>query len=115
MQTVLFKTSDPTAADGMVEFYTVSLSLRDLDLKISIVQEIHGWWNNDTRRAILDPEFSTPPEVFTSFGDAVDRYSAVTANRARTGFVHAFSWDGFVGHPKNYRLIDPAGGPRRRP
>ena len=114
MQNVLFKTSEPATAEGMVEFYIVSLSLRDISEKISVVQEIHGWWNNSTRRATLDREFASPPETFASFSEAIDRYCALKIHRAKAGFVHSFSWDGFVGDPSNYKLIDLAAEPRLR-
>lgn len=106
MQSVLFKTSEPAAAQGMVEFYIVSLSLRDVSERISVVQEIHGWWNNGTRKATLDREFASPPETFASFSEAIDRYCSLKIHRARTGFVHSFSWDGFVGSPSNHKQID---------
>lgn len=106
MQNVLFKTSEPTTAEGMVEFYIVSLSLRNMDEKVSVVQEMHGWWNNSTRRATLDREFASPPEAFASFSDAIDRYCEMRINRAKAGFVHSFAWDGFLGDPSNYKKID---------
>lgn len=105
MQNVLFKTNDPANAQGMVEFYIVSLSLRELDQKISVVEEKHGWWDKSTGRAKLDPAFASAPEIFTSFADAIDRYCELRMNRARAGFVHSFSWDGFVGTPSNYKCI----------
>lgn len=112
MQSVLFKTSEPAAAEGMVEFYIVSLSLRDASERISVVQEMHGWWNNSTRKATLDREFASPPQVFESFSEAIDRYCALKIYRARMGFVHSFSWDGFVGHPSNHKQIDLSAEPR---
>lgn len=114
MQSVLFKTSEPAAAEGMVEFYIVSLGLQDINQKVSVVEEIHGWWSNQARKATLDREFASPPEVFGSFGDAIDRYCALRVNRAKAGFVHSFSWDGFVGDPSNYKRIDPSVEPRLR-
>lgn len=114
MQNVLFKISRPAFADGELEFYIVSLSLQGLNGKIGVVQESHGWWNNGTRKPTLDQEFLSPPESFASFSEAIDRFCALRVHRARAGFVHSFSWDGFVGDPSNYKLIDPSAEPRFR-
>src|SRR5579871_264164 len=59
MQSVLFKTNKPTEAEGRVEFCIVSLSWLGPNGKISVVQEIHGGWNNGTRMATFDREFES--------------------------------------------------------
>jgi hypothetical protein len=114
MQNVLFKTSDPIRADGMVEFYVVFLSLQGDAAQSSAVQERHGWLNTETGKVTLDPGYSSPPGTFDSFSEAVDRYCALRIERAKAGFVHAFSWDGFVGEPSNHRQIDIETDPRAR-
>jgi hypothetical protein len=106
MRTVLFKTDEPTNREAEVEFYIVSLSLLKPTGEASIVEETHGWWSNITRKPIFDQEHTVPPETFKSFSHAVDRYCALRLARAREGFVHSFSWEGFVGNPMNYRKID---------
>jgi hypothetical protein len=112
MQNVLFKVSDPIRADGMVEFYVVFLSLQDG--QTSLVHERHGWLNTETGKVTLDPGYSSPPGAFDSFSEAVDQYCALRIDRAKGGFVHAFSWDGFVGEPSNHRQIDIDTDPRIR-
>ena len=106
MQNVLFKTSEPTAAEGLVEFYAVSISLQDIAGRISVVEEIHGWWDSQTGKLTFDEDFTSEPEAFESFNDAVEKYCAMRLNRARSGFVHSFSWHSFSGAPTNYRLIE---------
>ena len=71
MQNVLFKTSEPTTAEGEVEFYAVSISLEDVTGQVSSVQEIHGWWNHQTGKVTIDQAFAPAPETFDSFGEAV--------------------------------------------
>lgn len=112
MQNVLFKTSEPAAVEGVVEFYAVSISLQDIAGQVSTVQEIHGWWNNQTGQITIDPALSSQPEVFESFSEAVDRYCALRFNRARTGFVHSFTWHCFTGTPTNYKRIEIPDGTR---
>jgi hypothetical protein len=111
MQNALFKISDPTAADGVVEFYAVSISLQDITGQVSSVQEMHGWWNNQTGKVTIDEEFSSEPEAFESFGEAVEKYCSLRISRARSGFVHSFSWHCFAGAPTNYKRIEMPGEP----
>ena len=106
MQNVLFKTREPATAEGMVEFYAVSLSLQDFTGQLSVVQEIHGWWNNQTGEVKIDQARRLEAETFQSFSEAVDRYCALRINRARTGFVHSFTWHCFTGVPTNYKRIE---------
>ena len=107
MQNVLFKISDPTTATGEVEFYIISISLQEFEgEQHSVVQERHGWGNNKTGLATFDHDFWSPAEGFASFGDAVDRYCTLRTNRARTGFVHSFSWHRFIGDPSGYKRIE---------
>jgi hypothetical protein len=108
MQNVLFKTSEPTTAEGMVEFYIISITLQDIkgNGQVSVVQEMHGWWSNEARKATLEPDVTSPPEAFVSFNEAIDRYCSLRINRARAGFVHSFSWDRFLGDPSNYKRIE---------
>ena len=107
MQNVLFKISEPTAAAGEVEFYIISISLQEFEgEQHSVVQERHGWWNNQTSMPTFDQDFWSPAEAFVSFGEAVDRYCTLRTNRARSGFVHAFSWHRFCGDPSGYKRIE---------
>jgi hypothetical protein len=106
MQNVLFKTSEPTIAEGMVEFYAVSISLQDITGHVSTVQEIHGWWSNKTGKVVIDQGFPSEPEAFESFSEAVERYCVLRIDRAKTGFVHSFSWHCFTGAPTNYKRIE---------
>jgi len=75
----------------------------------------HGFLNTETGKVTLDPGYSSPPAAFDSFSDAVDRFCALRIDRAKQGFVHAFSWVGFVGEPSNHRYIDIDMEPRIRP
>jgi hypothetical protein len=107
MQKALFNTSKPFAAEGDVEFYNISIRLEDIEgQRLSVVQEAHGWWNNETGQAVFDVDFASPPETFVSFDEAVDRYCTLRANRARTGFIHSFSWHPITGFRADYRPID---------
>ena len=115
MQNVLFKINEPTTAEGLVEFYAVSISLQDVTGHVSAVQEIHGWWSNKTGKVVIDQGFASEPEPFESFSEAVERYCALRINRARTGFVHSFSWHCFTGAPTNYKRIEIPAPPQPRP
>ena len=112
MQNVLFKTSEPTKTDGPVEFYAVSIALQDITGQVSAVQEMHGWWDNQTGKVTVDQAFSPDPETFDSFSAAVERYCVLRIRRARSGFVHSFSWHCFTGAPTNYKRIEIPGGAR---
>lgn len=106
MQNVLFKTSEPATVEGIVEFYAVSISLQDITGQVSAVQEIHGWWNKQTGKITIDQGLSSEPEVFGSFSEAVERYCVLKINRAKTGFVHSFTWHCFAGTPTDYKRIE---------
>jgi len=107
MQNVLFKINEPTTAQGDVEFYTISISLQEFEgQQVSVVQEKHGWWNNETRLPSFDQDFWSPAEAFASFNEAVDRYCTLRTNRAKFGFVHSFSWNRFIGTPSQYKQIE---------
>lgn len=107
MQNVLFRTSEPTSADGKVEFYNISLYFQDVrGQRLSVVQETHGWWNNETAKACFDEDYQPLTEAFVSFGEAVDRYCALRVDRARTGFLHSFSWHPLTGMPDYYSRIE---------
>jgi hypothetical protein len=107
MQNVLFKITEPTTAQGSVEFYTISITLQEFEgQQVSVVQEKHGWWNNETRLPSFDQDFWSPAEAFASFNEAVDRYCTLRTNRAKSGFVHSFSWNRFIGTPTQYKQIE---------
>jgi hypothetical protein len=98
MQNILFKTSEPTAAKGPVEFYNISLNFQEIQgRRLNVVHEKHGWWSNETGTATFDDGFTSPPEVFDSFSEAVDRYCAIRTSRASEGFMHSFSWHFLTG------------------
>jgi hypothetical protein len=100
MQNVLFRTNEPTAAAGKVEFYNISLFFQDVDgQRLNVVQETHGWWNNETAKAYVDEAYVPLTETYTSFEQAVDRYCARRILRARTGFMHSFTWHPLTGLP----------------
>lgn len=105
MQNVLFNTSEPTTAEGLVEFYAVSIALQDDTGQVSSVQEVHGWWNNQTGKVTFDEALSAE-QTFESFGEAVEKYCVLRVKRARAGFVHSFSWHCFTGTPSNYKRIE---------
>ncbi len=116
MQSVLFKTNEPTAEDEEAEFYAISITLQDFEgIQASVVLETHGWWSNKTGHATFDPNFKSVPEAFVSFGDGVDRYCFLRVSRARAGFIHSFSWPLFVGPPTNYKRIEIPVGPQFQP
>ena len=101
MQNLLFKISDPTAVEGQVEFYSISLSMHEAEGKrVNVVQGTHGWWSNESGQATFDEQSTTPPEEFEDFGTAVDRYCALQTNLAWTGFRHSFSWHRFTYAPR---------------
>ncbi len=106
MQSVLFKTSEPAAQQGMVEFYAVSIQLQEAPGQLTAVQEVHGWWNSQTGEKSLDQGPFSEPEYFESFSEAADRLYEVRLSRARAGFVHAFTWHCLVGTPTNHKRID---------
>lgn len=106
MQSVLFKTSDPAAQEGMVEFYAVSILLEESPRRLTAVQEVHGWWNSQTGEKSLDQGPFSEPEFFESFSEAADRFYEVRLSRARAGFVHSFTWHCLAGTPTNHKLID---------
>ena len=106
MQNVLFKTREPATTEGMVEFYAVSLTLHDFTGQLTLVQEIHGWWNPHAGKVTVDQGLRPEPETFPSFSEAVDRYCALRIHRAMTGFVHSFTWHCFSGVPTNYKRIE---------
>ena len=114
MQNLLFNTREPWNSEGLVEFYGVSFSLETIrGNRVSVVQEIHGWWNNETATTSYDETFAAPAETFDSFVDAVDRYSKICEMRASTGFLHSFSWNRYTGRPMNYKPVKLA--PVREP
>lgn len=107
MQNLLFNAREPWAVQGNVEFYGVSLSLENRRGKqVSVVQETHGWWSNETATTSYDETFVSLEEVFLSFAEAVERYSRIRTMRAATGFMHSFSWNPFTGRPMNYRPVE---------
>jgi hypothetical protein len=107
MQNALFKTKEPTAMQEKVEFYNISLSLQDIDgQRLSVVQEKHGWWDNETQKASWDEEFVSPPEAFVFFGEAVDRFCTLRIRHARNGFMHSFSWHPVTGAPAGYTRVE---------
>lgn len=107
MHTVLFKTNEPTAAKAVVEFYHISLSLQTIEgRRISFVQETHGWWSNETGKALLDGSSKAQPEEFESFEAAVDRFCQHRVNCAKKGFMHSFSWHPVTHTPTNYKLVE---------
>jgi hypothetical protein len=107
MHSALFNTNEPTAATGAVEFYYISLKLQTIEgRKVSFVQETHGWWSNETGKALLDDSFMSQPEEFESFEDAVDRFCQLRVNCAKRGFMHSFSWHPVTRTPTNYKLVE---------
>lgn len=107
MQNVLFRTNEPIAAAGKVEFYNISLFFQDVDgQRLNVVQETHGWWNTETAKAHFDEDYEPLTETFISFETAVERYCALRVLRARTGFMHSFTWHPLTGLPIQYTRID---------
>jgi len=107
MHRVLFKTSEPTAAPGKVEFYNISLSLEDIrGRQISFVHETHGFWSNETGKAWLEGGEKLPPEMFESLGEALARFRTLQTHLAWCGFRHSFSWHPKTGFPTNYEPVE---------
>jgi hypothetical protein len=107
MHKVFFKTSEPTAVPGKVEFYNLSLSLEDIrGRQISFVHQTHGVWSNETGTAWLEGESKRPPEVFESLGEALGRFRALQSYLAWCGFKHSFSWNPQTGFPTNYEPVE---------
>jgi|HubBroStandDraft_5_1064220.scaffolds.fasta_scaffold540067_2 hypothetical protein len=113
MQNVLFQTDRPTLTHGRVEFYDLCLIQERSDgQSINLVQETHGWWDNDTNRAILDESVETQCLTYKTFVEALDVYHRQRMLRARSGFKHSFMWHPITGAPAYYSLVEMPGGPR---
>jgi hypothetical protein len=97
IQNVLFQTDNPTCALGRVEFYDIVVNQQEIgEQLLHIVQETHGWWDNQQQRAIVDEGAEVRTECFLNFGAALDKFSRWRVLRARSGFMHSFMW-----HPIN--------------
>jgi hypothetical protein len=106
MQNLFFTIREPWTAIGLVEFYGVDFSLETIrGRRVTIVQEIHGWWNNDAGTTSYDESFAAPAEAFDSFADAINRYSKICEARASTGFPHSFAWNRYTGKPMSYKPV----------
>jgi hypothetical protein len=55
-------------------------------------KEIHGWWDDNDKRFINNVVTINPDEDLT-WEEAERMYKAARLNRARSGFIHAFSPD----------------------
>jgi hypothetical protein len=99
MQNALFQTHEPTAAAGRVEFYDLSLSQRNqAGDQFVVVREAHGWWDNETRQAMLE-EVQTQSATFTSYSEALDVFFRRRLIRIGSGFRHSFRWHPISGLP----------------
>jgi len=110
MQNVLFQTDKPTATPGYVEFYDLTLTQEHRDGQLlSLFQEMHGWWDNETNRVVLDDTAPSPPVAFKTFCEALDTYHRCRMHRANSGFKHSFMWHPISGMPAYYMPVDMPG------
>lgn len=108
MQDVLFKTDQPTATSGPVEFLELCLLHEDIaGQRQIIIREVRGWWDNETKRAFLDEERRLQSEPIKTYGEALERYCRRRLVHIKGGFTHSFVWHPISGVPAFYRLLDP--------
>lgn len=109
MQNVLFKTDKPTSTPGYIEFYDLCLTQERCDGQLlSLVQETHGWWDNEINRAIIDETEPSPCAAFKTFCEALNTYHNRRTARASSGFRHSFMWHPISGMPAYYMPVDVA-------
>jgi hypothetical protein len=107
MQNALFKTDKPTAASGYVEFYDLSLIHEHNDgTLMSVVLEVHGWWDSETNRPIVDDTALSSRLEFKTFCEALDAYHSRRMALAISGFKHSFMWHPLSGMPAYYMPVD---------
>jgi hypothetical protein len=107
MQNVLFKTDKPASAPGYAEFYDLALIQEHCDGQLlSLFQETHGWWDNETNRAVIDDSAPSTRVVFKTFCEALDAYHRCRMARAGSGFKHSFMWHPISGIPAYYMPVD---------
>ena len=110
MQNALFRTDKPAATPGYVEFYDLSLTQEQSDGQLlTLFQETHGWWDNETNRAIIDDAAPSGRRVFKTFCEALDTYHEQRTARAANGFKHSFMWHPITGVPAYYMPVDMPG------
>jgi hypothetical protein len=113
MQNVLFQTDKPTLTQGRVEFYDLCLTQdRSEGQPMNVVQETHGWWDNETNRAIIDEGAESQCISFKTFVEALDIYHRQRMVRARNGFRHSFMWHPISGAPAHYSPVEIPGEPQ---
>lgn len=99
----LYKISNPEK--GMSECYELIIeSVSGEPGREYRFRETHGWWDEPTR-CFVHQVWTISPEDGVSFTEAQVMYEAALKNRARNGFVHAFSPDFFGEKPYEYRLL----------
>lgn len=107
MQNVLFQTDKPTSIQGRVEFYDLCITQeRSNGEPLTLVQETHGWWDNDTNRAIIDEGAQSRCAVYKTFVEALEVYHRQRMIRARSGFMHSFVWHPLTGAPVHHSPVE---------
>jgi hypothetical protein len=110
MQDVLFQTDKPTSTQGKVEFYDLSLTQEFCDGQpLCMFQETHGWWDNETKRVIVDESKESQCITFKNFIEALDIYHRQRMLRAGSGFRHSFMWNPITGEPAYYSPVEIPG------
>jgi len=85
MHNVLFLSHEPTTAPGRAEFYELCLDpLNDEQEQVTHVREIHGWWDNETGRVVVDETQVEQAASFPTFGEALNVFVR------RDGKIHHF-------------------------
>jgi hypothetical protein len=87
----LYKTNNPEGVPP-AEYYELTLDEELVNGKLAyFVQERHGWWDEEQKRAIDNRKTLSPDEGYRTRDEANERYNEQRLARARGGFVHSFS------------------------
>lgn len=113
MHNVLFLSHEPTAAPGRAEFYELCLDpLNDEQEQVTHVREIHGWWDNETGRVVVDETQVEQAASFPTFGEALNVFVRRRQFRIDTGFRHLFRWHPLTGAPAFHMELGMMAGPQ---
>jgi hypothetical protein len=102
MQTTLYKTETPEKF--VSEYYEMAVLPRPGGNPSDyIFIEMHGWWDEGERRAVNNVTTICPDEGMT-FEEAEKMYEEHVENKARCGFIYAFSQNPFGYGPTVIKL-----------
>jgi hypothetical protein len=72
---------------------------------VFLVRETHGYFDDEEKKAANITSTLSPEEGFATFDEANSRYEEQLRYRAKTGFVHVFSFDPFSPDGMTHRVI----------